>query len=111
MSKVLENNSNPVAISSEIKDVILASPFLALVSLSRSGQPHLIVVGKVKEIRDATHLVFGVYKMEKTQENLAETGFLQVAAVSAQIGYRFSGRAVAQKDEIIFEVQQIAKLL
>jgi hypothetical protein len=111
MSNELKNTNGLVAITSEIKDVILASPFIALASVAKSGKPHLIVVGKVKQIKDDSHLVFGVYKMDKTRENLLETGSLQVVAVSGKIGYRFTGKAVAQDDEIVFSIQQVETLL
>lgn len=42
-------------------------PFLALNTVSKEGQPHLIVVGQAKEIRDDDMLIFGVYKMVKTR--------------------------------------------
>jgi predicted pyridoxine 5'-phosphate oxidase superfamily flavin-nucleotide-binding protein len=94
-----------------MKEVILTSPFVALASVSKEGEPHLIVVGKVKQITEASQLVFGVYKMEKTRENLVETGCLQVAVVSGKTGYRFTGKAVAQNDELIFTIQDAATLL
>ncbi|BBB92584.1 MAG TPA: pyridoxamine 5'-phosphate oxidase family protein [Methylomusa anaerophila] len=100
-----------ITINSEIKDVILASPFIALASVSETGQPHLIVVGKVKEIRDDSHLVFGVYKMDVTRQNLSQTGDLQVVAVSGKVGYRFTGKAVVQDSELVFSIHQVDTLL
>lgn len=95
----------------EIKEVISQSPFLALTTVSRDGQPHLIVVGKVKEIRDGDTLVFGVYGMKKTRQNLSETGLLQVAAVSGKVGYRFSGKATFTESEVFFTVEKADSLL
>lgn len=98
-------------LSPEVKEVVLASPFLALVSVSGQGEPHLIVVGKVKQITNEGQLVFGVYKMEKTQQNLLETGCLQAVAVAGQQGYRFTGKAIVQNGELIFTIQTTTALL
>lgn len=95
----------------EIKEVITQSAFIPVTTLSGDGQPHLIVVGKVKEIRGENTLVLGVYKMEKTRQNLTETGVMQVVAVSGKQGYRFSGQACAEGDEVIFTVKKVAALL
>lgn len=95
----------------EIKEVIAQSAFVAITTLSASGQPHLIVVGKVKEVRGDDTLVFGVYKMEKTRQNLAETGVMQVAAVAGKKGYRLSGKARAEGDEVLFTVESADVLL
>ena len=111
MSNELKTTNGLVKLTNEMKDVILASPFIALVSVAKGGAPHLIVVGKVKKITDDSHLLFGVYKMDKTRENLAETGCLQVAVVSGKIGYRFTGKAVAQNEEVVFSIEQVAALL
>lgn len=100
-----------ITITTEMKNVLLASSFIALASVSEEGKPHLIVVGKVKEIKDDSHLVFGVYKMDVTRKNLSQTGFLQVVAVSGKIGYRFSGNAIVQGEELIFSIQQVDTLL
>ncbi|HWR44832.1 pyridoxamine 5'-phosphate oxidase family protein [Sporomusa sp.] len=111
MSNELRETNGLAILTAEMKEVILASPFIALASVSKKGEPHLIVVGKVKQITDDSHLVFGVYKMEKTRENLAETGCLQVVVVSGKIGYRFTGKAVAQNEEVRFSIQEVAALL
>ncbi len=100
-----------VILADDMKAVIAASPFIALASVSANGEPHLIVVGKAKRVEDDSRLVFGVYKMDKTRENLAATGRLQAAVVDGKIGYRFTGTAVVQGDEVIFSVQQVATLL
>lgn len=98
-------------LSAEIKNAISSAPFLTLVSLSKEGAPHTIVVGKAKEIKDDATLVFGVYKMQKTRENLVETGFLQVAAVAGKSGYRLTGKAHATDSEVVFHVDTSESLL
>ncbi len=100
-----------VVLTPEIKEVVSQSAFIPVTTLSGDGQPHLIAVGKVKEIRGGNTLVLGVYKMEKTRRNLSETGVMQVAAVAGKQGYRFSGRACVEGDEVIFTVEKVASLL
>lgn len=95
----------------EIKEVITQSPFIPIATVSKEGQPHLIVVGKVKEIRSDDTLVFGIYKMVKTRENLAETGIMQAAAVVGKKGYRFIGKAHAEEKEVILKVEKVEALL
>ncbi len=98
-------------ITPEIKEVLTQSPFIALTSVSQVGQPHLVVVGKVKEIAAGNVLIFGVYKMNKTRQNLAETGLLQAVAVSGKSGYRFAGNASSSETEVRFQVAEIEPLL
>jgi len=49
--------------------------------------------------------------MEKTRQNLAETGVMQVAAVAGKKGYRLSGKARAEGDEVLFTVESADVLL
>lgn len=98
-------------LTQEIKDVVSQSAFVPITTVSREGQPHLIVVGKVKEIRGDDTLVFGVYKMVKTRQNLAESGIMQAAAVAGNKGYRFSGKGRAEGDEVILTVDKVEALL
>ncbi|MFZ5650110.1 MAG: pyridoxamine 5'-phosphate oxidase family protein [Bacillota bacterium] len=95
----------------EMKDFISRSAFIPVTTVSREGQPHLIVVGRVKEIPSDDTLVLGVYKMVKTRENLAETGIMQVAAVAEKKGYRFTGRARVEDDKVFFTVEKAEALL
>lgn len=98
-------------LSTEIKNTITTSPFLTLVSVSKGREPHTIVVGKAKEIKDDDTVVFGIYKMQKTRENLSQTGFLQVVAVAGKSGYRLTGKASFTDSEIIFNVEIVESLL
>lgn len=95
----------------EIKETITKAPFLTLVSVSKAGEPHAIIVGKVKEIKSDNVLVFGIYKMKKTRENLSETGFLQVAAVAGKSGYRLTGKANFTDSEVIVNIEKAESLL
>ncbi|MDW7650723.1 MAG: pyridoxamine 5'-phosphate oxidase family protein [Bacillota bacterium] len=100
-----------IVITSEMKEVIEKSAFIPIVSLSGDGKPHLIVVGKAKEIREDGILVFGVYKMEKTRENLGETGVMQAAVVLEKKGYRFSGKGQVEGDKVLLHVESAELLL
>jgi len=98
-------------LTQEIKDVVTQSPFIPITTVSKDGQPHLIVAGKVKEIRGDDTLVFGVYKMVKTRQNLAETGIMQAVAVVGKKGYRFSGKGYSEDKEVILKVEKVDSLL
>ncbi|WP_371380183.1 pyridoxamine 5'-phosphate oxidase family protein [Sporomusa aerivorans] len=111
MSRELATTNGHITLTDEMKDAILSSPFIALTSVSKVGVPHLIVVGKVKNIAEDSQLIFGVYKMEQTRKNLTETGWLQAVVVSGKVGYRFTGKAVAQNDEVTLTIEQAAALL
>jgi predicted pyridoxine 5'-phosphate oxidase superfamily flavin-nucleotide-binding protein len=98
-------------LTQEIKEVLGQAPFVPITTVSGDGKPHLIVVGKAKEIRGDNTVVFGIYKMNKTQKNLAETGLMQVAAVSGKKGFRLSGKARTEGEEIIFTADGAESLL
>lgn len=102
-------NKAPV-LSDEVKKILIESPFVALATMSREGKPHLIVVGKVKEIKDDL-LIFGVYKMNKTRQNIEETGAMQVAVAQGKAGYRLSGKACVKDGEVHFLAEQAESLL
>lgn len=103
-------NGNAI-LTPEIKEVIAQSAFVPIATLSGDGQLHLIVAGQVKEVKDDNTLVFGVYKMVKTRQNLAETGIMQVAVVSGKKGYRLVGKGRADGEEVIFTVEKADSLL
>jgi predicted pyridoxine 5'-phosphate oxidase superfamily flavin-nucleotide-binding protein len=111
MSNECCKSETQVVLTPEIVKVIKESPYVALVSVSAERQPHLIVVGKVKEVREDNCIVFGVYKMEKTRKNISETGLLQAAVVSGKAGYRFAGRACVVESEVILSIEKIELLL
>lgn len=101
-------------IPNEIQELIPQAPFVPLVTATQEGEPHLIVVGKVKEVRAEDTLVFGIYKMENTQRNLQQTGKMQAVICSLKggpKGYRLSGTAAAEGKEVLFKVEAIESLL
>jgi predicted pyridoxine 5'-phosphate oxidase superfamily flavin-nucleotide-binding protein len=102
--------NNHITLSADVKSVIEQSPYLSLTTVSKQGEPHTIAVGKAKDIRDS-EIVFGVYKMEKTRKNLAETGIMQVVGVNGKIGYRLEGKAKAAETDVLFHPDTICALL
>lgn len=103
-----------MVITDTIKKMVEEAPFVPIVTVSAQGEPHLIVVGKVKEIRDDDVLAFGIYKMEKTQQNITATGKAQVAIVSktdGPKGYRLLGSACIEEKEVLFKAEKAEALL
>jgi ethanolamine utilization protein EutQ (cupin superfamily) len=101
-------------ITEEIKNVISKAPFVPLVTVSAKGEPHLIVVGKVAEVREGDVLGFGIYKMETTQKNITETGQMQVIIATMEggpAGYRLSGKACVEGKLVLFKAEAAEKLL
>jgi len=91
-------------INEEVKSIIESSAFLTLVTLGADGTPHPIVAGK-GEVADDT-VVFGIYKMETTQTNLAGNPNAWIVAAAridgAPKGYRLTGTAKAKDKQLIF---------
>ncbi|HVJ49715.1 pyridoxamine 5'-phosphate oxidase family protein [Desulfitobacterium sp.] len=101
-------------ITNDIKKVISEAPIVPIVTVSATGEPHLIVVGKVKEVKEDDILVFGIFKMEKTQQNIKETEVMQVALVSktdGPKGYRLSGKACIEGQAVLFKAEKIEALI
>jgi len=48
-----------LVITTEVKTLIEQVPFVPITTVSGDGTPHLIVVGKVAEVRDDDVLAFG----------------------------------------------------
>lgn len=103
-----------MVITDTIKNLAKQAPFVPITTVSMEGQPHLIVVGKVKEIREGNVLVFGVYKMETTQQNIIANSQMQVAIVSTADGpkgFRLSGTACVEGNEVLFKAEKAETLL
>lgn len=101
-------------ITSAIKQMVKEAAFIPIVTVSTQGELHLIVVGKVKEIKDDDVLAFGIYKMERTQQNIKENGTMQVALVSTTDGpkgYRLVGKACVDGQDILFKVEKAEALI
>lgn len=103
-----------LVITEEIRTISQKAPFIPITTVSEDGHPHLIVVGKVKEIRAEDIIAFNIYKMEKTQENIAATGDMQaiIAAYDEKpIGYRLSGKSCVKDNEVLLKVEKIESLI
>ncbi|WP_366921515.1 pyridoxamine 5'-phosphate oxidase family protein [Metallumcola ferriviriculae] len=103
-----------MVITNDVKAVIEQAPFVPITTVSADGQPHLIVVGKVKEVRDDDILVFGIYKMETTQQNITDNGLMQVGIAATDDGpkgFRLSGKACVEGKEVLFKTEKVESLL
>lgn len=103
-----------MVLTEEIKALIGKSPFVAIATVNNEGEPHLIVVGKVKEVKVDDILAFGVYKMEETQKNIQANGVMQVVLASTADGpkgYRLSGKACVEGKEVLFKVESAESLI
>jgi predicted pyridoxine 5'-phosphate oxidase superfamily flavin-nucleotide-binding protein len=103
-----------MVLTEEIKDVISKAPFVPLVTVSAKGEPHLIVVGKVAEIRDGDVLAFGIYKMEITRQNIENNGKMQVLIATMEggpKGFRLTGTASIEGKLVLFKAEKAEALL
>lgn len=103
-----------MVITQEIKDVISKAPFIPITTVSVHGEPHMIVVGKVAEIREADILGFGIYKMEVTQQNIKDNGMMQVVIATMEggpKGYRLTGKACIEEKLVLFKAEKVEVLL
>ncbi len=90
-------------INEEVKSVITGSAFISLVTLSADGTPHPIVTGKGEVAGDT--VVFGIYKMEATRNNLGANPNAWVVAATKDggpKGYRLTGTAAVKDKHLIF---------
>lgn len=101
-------------ITQEIKDLAAKAPFIPITTVSTQGEPHLIVVGKVAEIREEDVLGFGIYKMELTRQNIKENGLMQVIIASMEggpKGFRLTGKACTDEKMVLFKAEKAEGLL
>lgn len=100
-------------ITEEIKDLISKAPLVPIVTVSPQGEPHLIVVAQVKEIKDDA-LGFGIYKMERTQANIKDNGRMQVVVATLEggpKGVRLTGNASVEGQMVWFKPEKAEVLL
>lgn len=86
---------------------------IPIVTVSPQGEPHLIVVAQAKEIKDDA-LGFGIYKMERTQENIKDNGSMQVAVATLEggpKGVRLTGKASIEGQVVWFKPEKAEVLL
>ena len=103
-----------MVITTEVKTLIEQVPFVPITTVSGDGTPHLIVVGKVAEVRDDDVLAFSIYKMETTQKNITDNGVMQVILASTADGpkgYRLSGEACIEDNKVLFKAEKADSLM
>lgn len=101
-------------LTKEIKDLIPKAQIIPIVTVSDQGEPHLITVGKVQEVRDEDILVFSISKMQITQQNIRANGKMQVIIASNDenpVGHRLSGQASIDGHQVLFKVKKAEALL
>jgi hypothetical protein len=101
-----------MVISDDVKRVVEGSAFLSLVTVNQDGTPHPIVAGKGEVSGDS--VVFGIYKMETTQKNIASNHKAWVLAAvmdGGPKGYRLVGTASASGKQLIFTPEKAELLL
>ena len=103
-----------MVITEKIKEVISKAPFIPITTVSSNGEPHMIVVGKVVEVRDEDILAFGIYKMEVTQKNVKDNGKMQVVIATKEggpKGFRLEGKACIEEKLVLFKAEKVEELL
>lgn len=92
-----------MVITDEVKAVIENSPLITIVTSNPDNTPHPIIVGGGEVSGDT--VVFGIYKMESTQKNLASnprTFVLAAVKENGPKGYRLEGTAGVEGDKVVF---------
>ena len=101
-----------MVINDGIKAVIEGSAFLSLITVGMDGNPHPIIVGKGMVAGDT--IIFGIYKMETTQQNLVTNKNVWVVAATKDggpKGYRLAGTAAVKDKQLIFTPKSADPLL
>ncbi len=99
-------------ITNEIKAVIEHSAFIAIGTVNEDNTAHPIVVGGGKVVDDT--VVFGIYKMEITQENLSKRNSMwMLAAILGESpkGFRLTGTAKVNDKELVFSVEKAEAMI
>jgi general stress protein 26 len=101
-----------MVISGDIKGIIQGAAVITLVTVNADGTPHPIIAGKGEVEGD--RVIFGIYKMVVTQENLKKNSNAWVVAGTkdqAPRGCRLTGTAVAQEKKLIFTASKAEELI
>jgi hypothetical protein len=99
-------------ITEEVKKTVEGSAFLSLVTLNPDGTPHPIIAGKGNVSGDS--VIFGIYKMDTTQKNLAKNKNAWVVAATMDggpKGFRLSGTATPKDKEVVFAASKVEALI
>jgi len=102
-----------MVITEEVKEIVQGTAFLSLVTMNDDGTPHPIVAGKGEVVDDT--VIFGIYKMEKTQANLLKNSNAWVVGATRADGkpkgVRLTGTAAAQEKKLIFTATKAEQLI
>jgi general stress protein 26 len=101
-----------MAITEDVKGIIEGAAVITLVTVNADGTPHPIIAGKGEV--DGSKVIFGIYKMVVTQENLKRNNKAWVVAGTKDQkprGCRLTGTAVAQEKKLIFTVSKAEELI
>jgi hypothetical protein len=102
-----------MVLDDDVRRVVEGTAFLSLVTVGEDGLPHPIIAGK-GEVSGET-IVFGIYKMERTQKNLARDKRAWVCGATMNggepRGYRIGGTAAAEGGRLVFTPECAEKLI
>ncbi|MDR0598101.1 MAG: pyridoxamine 5'-phosphate oxidase family protein [Treponema sp.] len=101
-----------MVITEDIKGIITGAAVITLVTVNADGTPHPIIAGKGEVEGDK--VIFGIYKMVVTQENIKKNNKAWVVAGTmdqAPKGCRLAGTAVAQEKKLIFTASKAEELI
>jgi general stress protein 26 len=101
-----------MVITGEVKGIIEGAAVITLVTVNADGTPHPIIAGKGEV--DGDKVIFGIYKMIVTQENLKKNSNAWVVAGTIDQkpkGCRLSGTAVAEDKKLIFTASKAEELI
>jgi hypothetical protein len=101
-----------MVITEEIKKIVEGAAVITLVTVNADGTPHPIIAGKGAVEGDT--VVFGIYKMVVTQENLTKNSNAWVVAGTREEkpqGCRLVGTAVAKEKQLIFTASKAEALI
>jgi hypothetical protein len=99
-------------ITEEVKKTVEGSAFLSLVTLNPDGTAHPIIAGKGTVSGDS--VIFGIYKMDTTQKNLAKNKNAWVVAATMDggpKGFRLAGTAEPKEKQVVFTASKVEVLI
>jgi general stress protein 26 len=101
-----------MVITEEIRAIIQGAAVITLVTVNADGTPHPIIAGKGEV--DGDKVIFGIYKMVVTQENIRKNSNAWVVAGTKDQkprGCRLTGTALAQEKKLIFTASKAEELI
>ncbi|MDR1249406.1 MAG: pyridoxamine 5'-phosphate oxidase family protein [Treponema sp.] len=101
-----------MVINEDARKIIEGAAVITLVTVNADGTPHPIIAGKGTVEGD--NVIFGIYKMVATQENLQKDHHAWVVAGTKDDkpkGCRLSGTAVAKEKQLIFTASKAEQLI